>query len=49
MVVEEGVALNRVSWTQSGQHICVGDENGRIWVYDLSEVSPAFVKTRNIA
>ncbi|CAG0898624.1 unnamed protein product [Darwinula stevensoni] len=38
VVVEEGVALNRVSWTQSGQHICVGDENGRIWVYDLSEV-----------
>ncbi|CAG0888154.1 unnamed protein product [Darwinula stevensoni] len=37
VVGEKGVALNQVSWAQSGRHICVGDGNGRIWVYDLDE------------
>ncbi|KAF4516881.1 hypothetical protein B566_EDAN011225 [Ephemera danica] len=34
VVVEKNLALNKVSWTQSGQHVTVGDDIGRIWVYD---------------
>lgn len=33
-------ALNRVSWTPSGLHVTVGDDTGKIWVYDVAEVSP---------
>ncbi|XP_043241865.1 cytoplasmic dynein 1 intermediate chain 1-like [Amphibalanus amphitrite] len=37
-VVDGGVAaLNRVSWTPSGLHITVGDDRGRVWVYDVGE------------
>nr|XP_031837709.1 cytoplasmic dynein 1 intermediate chain-like isoform X12 [Nomia melanderi] len=32
-------ALNRVSWTPSGLHVTVGDDTGKIWVYDVAEVS----------
>ena len=31
-------ALNRVSWTPSGLHVTVGDDTGKIWVYDVAEV-----------
>lgn len=37
--VDGGVALNRASWTPNGQHITVGDDTGKIWVYDVAEVS----------
>ncbi|XP_078039895.1 cytoplasmic dynein 1 intermediate chain short wing isoform X7 [Augochlora pura] len=30
-------ALNRVSWTPSGLHVTVGDDTGKIWVYDVTE------------
>ncbi|XP_015918252.1 cytoplasmic dynein 1 intermediate chain 2 isoform X2 [Parasteatoda tepidariorum] len=30
-------ALNRVSWTHSGQHVAVGDALGKIWLYDVGE------------
>ncbi|XP_076244243.1 cytoplasmic dynein 1 intermediate chain short wing isoform X10 [Calliopsis andreniformis] len=30
-------ALNRVSWTPSGLHVTVGDDTGKIWVYDVAE------------
>ncbi|XP_076290171.1 cytoplasmic dynein 1 intermediate chain short wing isoform X36 [Lasioglossum baleicum] len=30
-------ALNRVSWTPSGLHVTVGDDTGKIWVYDVPE------------
>lgn len=36
--VDGGVALNRASWTPNGQHITVGDDTGKIWVYDVAEV-----------
>merc|ERR1712061_666783 len=29
-------AFNRVSWTQSGLHVTAGDDNGKIWVFDLN-------------
>jgi len=32
-----GVALNRVTWTQSGLHVAAGDDLGKIWVYDVGE------------
>lgn len=38
-VVEGAPALNRVSWTPSGLHVTVGDDTGKIWVYDVGEVS----------
>ena len=31
------VALNQVSWTQSGLHVTAGDDLGKIWVYDVGE------------
>ena len=37
VVVEGAPALNRVSWTQSGLHVTAGDDNGKIWVYDVGE------------
>uniref|UniRef100_A0A6M2DIL6 Putative cytoplasmic dynein intermediate chain n=1 Tax=Xenopsylla cheopis TaxID=163159 RepID=A0A6M2DIL6_XENCH len=37
IVVENQPALNRVSWTPSGLHVTVGDDNGKIWVYDVAE------------
>ncbi|XP_034247696.1 cytoplasmic dynein 1 intermediate chain-like isoform X13 [Thrips palmi] len=36
-VVEGSPALNRVSWTPSGLHVTVGDDQGKIWVYDVGE------------
>lgn len=36
--VEGSPALNRVSWTPSGLHVTVGDDTGKIWVYDVAEV-----------
>ncbi|KAK7066838.1 Cytoplasmic dynein 1 intermediate chain 2 [Halocaridina rubra] len=35
--VEGNPALNRVSWTNSGQQITVGDDMGKIWIYDVGE------------
>lgn len=36
-MVEGSPALNRVSWTPSGLHVTVGDDQGKIWVYDVGE------------
>ncbi|XP_021940459.1 cytoplasmic dynein 1 intermediate chain-like isoform X2 [Zootermopsis nevadensis] len=36
-LVEGSPALNRVSWTPSGLHVTVGDDMGKIWVYDVGE------------
>lgn len=35
--VDGNPALNRVKWTQSGMNVTVGDDNGKIWVYELGE------------
>ncbi|XP_066977017.1 cytoplasmic dynein 1 intermediate chain 2-like isoform X34 [Macrobrachium rosenbergii] len=35
--VEGNPALNRVSWTNSGTQITVGDDLGKIWIYDVGE------------
>ncbi|XP_060527104.1 cytoplasmic dynein 1 intermediate chain-like isoform X6 [Cylas formicarius] len=35
--VEGSPALNKVSWTPSGLHVTVGDNTGRIHVYDVAE------------
>eukprot|EP00095_Tigriopus_kingsejongensis_P005434 maker-scaffold224_size251237-snap-gene-0.13 protein:Tk05434 transcript:maker-scaffold224_size251237-snap-gene-0.13-mRNA-1 annotation:"cytoplasmic dynein 1 intermediate chain isoform x7" len=37
VVVEGAPALNRVSWTQSGLHVTVGDDTGKIWVFDVGD------------
>jgi dynein intermediate chain, cytosolic len=37
VVVEGAPALNRVSWTPSGYHVTVGDESGKIYVYDVAD------------
>lgn len=38
-MIEGNPALNRVSWTASGQHVAVGDSLGKVWLYDVGEVS----------
>lgn len=37
VVIDGSPALNRVSWTPSGLHVTVGDDTGKIWVYDVAE------------
>lgn len=37
VVIDGCPALNRVSWTPSGLHVTVGDDFGKIWVYDVAE------------
>lgn len=37
VVVEGAPALNRVSWTPSGLHVTVGDDSGKLYVYDVAE------------
>ena len=37
VTVEGGAALNRVTWTQSGLHVAAGDDQGKVWVYDVGE------------
>lgn len=47
VIVDGFPALNRVSWTPSGLHVTVGDNQGKIWVYDVAEVLllfPLYVK-----
>lgn len=36
-MVEGNPAINRVSWTPSGTHVTVGDDTGKIWLYDVGE------------
>lgn len=36
-VVEGCPALNRVSWTNTGQQITVGDDGGRVHIFDVGE------------
>ena len=38
VTVEGNPALNRVKWTQSGMNVTVGDDNGKIWLFELGEV-----------
>lgn len=35
--IEGASALNRVSWTPSGLHVTIGDDSGKIYVYDVAE------------
>ena len=37
IVVDGAPALNRVSWTPSGLHVTIGDDLGKIYVYDVAE------------
>ncbi|XP_017886807.1 cytoplasmic dynein 1 intermediate chain-like isoform X14 [Ceratina calcarata] len=37
VTIKGNPALNRVSWTPSGLHVTVGDDTGKIWVYDVAE------------
>ncbi|XP_071826476.1 cytoplasmic dynein 1 intermediate chain 1-like [Apostichopus japonicus] len=30
-------AMNRLRWNHSGQQIAVGDDEGRVWIYDVGE------------
>lgn len=43
IVINGSPALNRVSWTPSGLHVTVGDDTGKIWVYDVAEVILHFI------
>lgn len=37
-MVDGNPALNRVKWTPSGMNVTIGDDNGKIWLYELGEV-----------
>ncbi|KAL8608058.1 Cytoplasmic dynein 1 intermediate chain 2 [Nucella lapillus] len=37
VVVESNVALNKCRWHQTGHHIGVADDMGRIYIYDVAE------------
>lgn len=37
--MENTVALNHCRWHESGHQIAAGDDLGRIYVYDVGEVS----------
>jgi len=37
IMVDGNPALNRVKWMQSGMNLTVGDDNGKIWVYEVGE------------
>ena len=37
LVIEGSPALNRVTWTPSGLHLVVGDDSGRLYVYDVAD------------
>lgn len=47
VVVEGCPALNRVSWTPSGLHVTVGDNQGKLWVYDVAEVRIIYIRYNN--
>uniref|UniRef100_A0A6M2CPV1 Putative cytoplasmic dynein intermediate chain n=1 Tax=Rhipicephalus microplus TaxID=6941 RepID=A0A6M2CPV1_RHIMP len=36
-MVDGSPALNRVIWTPSGHQVAVGDDAGKVWVYDVGE------------
>ncbi|CAK9304025.1 unnamed protein product [Gordionus sp. m RMFG-2023] len=36
-------ALNKLLWSPSGNQICVGDEGGKIWLYDVGQVMNSIV------
>nr|KAG5695079.1 hypothetical protein BaRGS_032572 [Batillaria attramentaria] len=36
-LVDTNVALNKIRWHQTGHHIGVGDDMGRIYIYDVGE------------
>ncbi|UXI18717.1 calcium-responsive transactivator [Sarcoptes scabiei] len=35
--IDGNPALNRLIWSPNGQQLVVGDDNGKVWVYDVSE------------
>lgn len=37
VIVDGAPALNRVSWTPSGLHLTIGDDSGKLYVYDVAE------------
>uniref|UniRef100_A0A8B9KIC0 Dynein cytoplasmic 1 intermediate chain 1 n=1 Tax=Astyanax mexicanus TaxID=7994 RepID=A0A8B9KIC0_ASTMX len=39
VTIEGAPALNRVRWASGGKEVAVGDSEGRVWIYDVGEVS----------
>jgi len=37
LIVPDSPALNRLLWLQSGHQLAVGDDSGRVWIYDVNE------------
>lgn len=36
-VIDGSPALNHVTWTPSGHNVAIGDNHGKIWLYDVGE------------
>lgn len=43
VTIEGTSALNRVRWASGGREIAVGDSEGRVWIYDVGEVTLFFL------
>ncbi|XP_068567152.1 cytoplasmic dynein 1 intermediate chain 1 isoform X4 [Cebidichthys violaceus] len=39
VTIEGASALNRVRWSSGGKEVAVGDSEGRVWIYDIGELS----------
>ncbi|XP_051520266.1 cytoplasmic dynein 1 intermediate chain 1-like isoform X4 [Myxocyprinus asiaticus] len=39
VTIEGAPALNRVRWAAGGKEVAVGDSEGRVWIYDVGEIS----------
>jgi len=37
VTVEGNPSLNKITWTPNGNQIIAGDDNGKVWVYDVGE------------
>lgn len=37
IMVDGSPALNRVSWMPNGLYLTVGDDNGKLYIYDVAE------------
>ncbi|MGH0150861.1 UNVERIFIED_CONTAM: hypothetical protein FKN15_022083 [Acipenser sinensis] len=39
VTIEGASALNRVRWAATGKEVAVGDSEGRVWIYDVGELT----------
>lgn len=45
--VGSGKALNKIAWDKEGKKTAIGSSDGRVYVYDIGEVSCVFKRSKN--